>query len=59
MPYLACKEENGCLFPSYLAELIPADHVAKAVNDVVNLLGICVLTSRMKAECPTKRVIRG
>jgi len=50
MPCLACKEENGCLLPLYLAELIPADHVAKAVNNIVDLLDIRNITSRVKVE---------
>jgi transposase len=50
MPYLAYQQENGYLFPPYLDELIAVDHVARVVNEVVNLLDIRELTSQMKVE---------
>ena len=50
MPYLAYQQENGYLLPPYLDELIPADHVARVVNDVVELLDISELTSQVKVE---------
>ena len=40
MPYLDYNQSNGYLLPPYLEELIPADHVARVVNKVVDLLDI-------------------
>jgi len=50
MPYLAYQQENGYPLPPCLDELIPADHVARVVNEVVNLLDIRELTSQVKVE---------
>lgn len=50
MPYLDYNQSNGYLLPPYLEELIPADHVAKVVNRVVDLLDIRELTSEEKVE---------
>ena len=40
MPYLDYNQSNGYLLPPYLEELILADHVARVVNRVVDLLDI-------------------
>ena len=40
MPYLDYYQSNGYLLPPYLEELIPADHIARVVNRVVDLLDI-------------------
>ena len=50
MPYLDYNQSNGYLLPPYLEELIPADHVARVVNRVVDLLDIRELTSQEKIE---------
>ena len=50
MPYLDYNQSNGYLLPPYLEELIPADHVARVVNKVVDLLDIRELTSQEKIE---------
>ena len=50
MPYLDYNQSNGYLLPPYIEELIPADHVARVVNRVVDLLGIRELTSQEKVE---------
>jgi len=55
MPYLVLKQvqdnqSNGYLLPPYLEELIPADHAARVVNRVVDLLDIRELTSQEKIE---------
>ena len=50
MPYLDSNQSNGYLPPPYLEELIPADHVARVVNRVVDLLDIWELTSHEKVE---------
>jgi len=50
MPYLDYNQSNGYLLPPYIEELIPADHVARVVNRVVDLLGIRELTSQEKIE---------
>jgi transposase len=39
MPYLDYNQSNGYLLPPYLEE-VPADHVARVVNRVVDLLNI-------------------
>jgi hypothetical protein len=39
-------EADGYLLPPYLEELIPADHVAKVVNKVVDLLDISILPTQ-------------
>ena len=49
MPYLDYNQSNGYLLPPY-QELIPADHVARVVNKVVDLLDIWELTSQEKIE---------
>jgi hypothetical protein len=36
MPYLDYNQSNGYLLPPYPEELIPVDHVARAVNRAVN-----------------------
>ncbi|MCJ7791515.1 MAG: hypothetical protein MUP49_03755 [Dehalococcoidia bacterium] len=46
MPYLDYNQSNGYLLPPYLEELISADHVARVVNKVVDLLDIWELTSK-------------
>ena len=50
MPFLDYNQSNGYLLPPYLEELIPADHVARVVNKVVDLLDIRGLTSQEKIE---------
>jgi transposase len=50
VPYLDYNQSNGYLLPPYLEELIPADHVARVVNKVVDLLDIRELTSEEKVE---------
>jgi len=50
VPYLDYNQSNGYLLPPYLEELIPADHVARVVNRVVDLLDIRELTSQEKTE---------
>jgi len=50
MPYVEYNQSNGYLLPPYLEELIPADHVARVVNKVVDLLNIWELTSQEKIE---------
>ena len=40
MPYLDYPQSNGYLPPPCLEELIPADHVARAVSGAVDLLDI-------------------
>lgn len=50
MPYLAYEQEKGYLLPPYLGELLPADHVARVVNEVVDLLDIREITSQVKVE---------
>jgi len=50
MPCLDYNQSNGYLFPPYLEELISADHVARVVNIVVDLLDIWELTSQEKVE---------
>ena len=50
MPYLDYNQSNGYLLPPYLEELIPAGHVARVVNKVVDLLDIWELTSQEKIE---------
>ena len=50
MPYLDYNQSNGYLLPPYLEELIPADHLARVVNRVVDLLDIRELTSQEKIE---------
>ncbi len=50
MPYLDYNQSNGYLLPPYLEELISADHVARVVNKVVDLLDIWELTSQEKIE---------
>ena len=50
MPYLDYNQSNGYLLPPYIEELIPADHVARVVNKVVDLLGIRELTFQEKVE---------
>ncbi|GFP21431.1 transposase [Candidatus Hakubella thermalkaliphila] len=50
MPYLDYNQSNGYLLPPYLEELISADHVARVVNKVVDLLDIRELTSQEKIE---------
>ena len=50
MPYLDYNQSNGYLLPPYLEELILADHVARVVNRVVDLLDIRELTSQEKIE---------
>ena len=45
MPYLDYNQSNGYLLPRYIEELIPANHVARVMNRVVDLLGIRELTS--------------
>lgn len=50
MPYLDYNQSNGYLLPPYIEELIPADHVARVVNKVVDLLDIWELTSQEKIE---------
>jgi transposase len=49
MPYLGYNQSNGYLLPPYLEEA-PADHVARVVNRVVDLLNIRQLTSQEKNE---------
>jgi transposase len=49
MPYLDYNQSNGYLLPPYLEE-VPADHVARVVNRVVDLLDIRELTSQEKIE---------
>ena len=44
------NQSNGYLLPPYLEELISADHVARVVNKVVDLLDIWELTSQEKIE---------
>ncbi|GFP26271.1 hypothetical protein HKBW3S25_01762 [Candidatus Hakubella thermalkaliphila] len=46
MPYLDYNQSNGYLLPPYLGELIPADHGARVMNRVVDLLDIGELTSQ-------------
>jgi len=50
MPYLEYNQSNGYLLPPYLEELIPADHVARVVNKVLDFLDIRELTSQEKTE---------
>ncbi len=50
MPYLEYNQPNGYLLPPYLDELIAADHVARVVNKVIDLLDIWELTSQEKVE---------
>ena len=50
MPYLDYNQLNGYLLPPYLEELIPAEHVARVVNRVVDLLDIRELTFQEKIE---------
>ena len=50
MPYLDYNQSNGYLLPPYLEELIPADHIARVVNKVIDLLDIRELTSQKKIE---------
>ena len=50
MSYLDYNQSNGYLLPPYLEELIPADHVVRVVNKVVDLLDIRELTSEEKIE---------
>jgi len=50
MPYLDYNQSNGYLLPPYLEELIPADHVARVVNKVIDLLDIREMTSQEKVE---------
>ena len=50
MPYLVYEQQSGYLLPPHLEELIPADHVARVVNEIVDLLDISELTSRVKVE---------
>ena len=50
MPYLDYTQSNGYLLPPYIEELITADHVARVVNRVVDLLGIRELTSQEKVD---------
>jgi len=47
---LGYNQSNGYLLPPYLEELISADHVARVVNKVVDLLDIWELTSQEKIE---------
>lgn len=47
MSYLSYNKESGYLLPPYLKDLIPADHVARVLNQVVDLLDICDLTSQV------------
>jgi transposase len=49
MLYLDYNQSNGYLLPPYLEE-VPADHVARVVNRVVDLLDIRELTSQEKNE---------
>jgi hypothetical protein len=50
MSYLDYNQSNGYLLPPYLEELISADHVARVVNRVVDLLDIREVTSQEKIE---------
>jgi hypothetical protein len=62
MPYLDYNQSNGYLLPPYLEEA-PADHVARVVNRVVDLLNIrelrgCLKTPDFKNSPPTLPVKR-
>lgn len=50
IPYLDYNQSNGYLLPPYLEELISADHVARVVSGVADLLDIRELTSQEKIE---------
>lgn len=50
MPYRDYDQHTGLLFPPYIEDLIPRDHVARAVNKVVDMLDITELLLQEKTE---------
>ncbi|GFP19717.1 hypothetical protein HKBW3S03_01222, partial [Candidatus Hakubella thermalkaliphila] len=56
MPYLDYNQSNGYLLPPYLEELISADHVARVVNKVVDLLDIRELKKGYRYHGKVKEV---
>lgn len=44
MPFKSCEQDDGMLFPTYLGDLIPEGHLARAVSEVVDKLDIRAIT---------------
>ncbi len=50
MPYIEYEQNAGYLFPPYIEDLVPRDHVARAINKVVDMLDITELFANGKEE---------
>ena len=48
--FKTCQPEQGELLPTYTSDLVPEDHLARVVNDVVDLLNLECLYSKYSIE---------